>query len=68
MHESYAAQQKPVSDLHDSREEKRIKELKAAGAVLERREDRHGDTRKGWWLDGVYLGENSRYALEAMRG
>lgn len=44
--------------------------LKAAGCVLEKREDRHGETRTGWWQDGVYLGptSNPRAALRALMG
>lgn len=33
--------------------ERRLREM---GAVRERREDRHGETKSGWWLDGIYLG------------
>jgi len=44
------------------------KELREAGAVKEKREDRHGDTHTGWWLDGVFLGKDVRAALEAIRG
>lgn len=44
--------------------------LMEAGATLERREDRNGDTRTGWWLDGVWLAptNDTRAALEAIRG
>lgn len=43
-------------------------ELNNAGASLEKREDRFGDTRTGWWLDGVYLGKKATDALRIMRG
>ena len=46
----------------------REQELTDAGAVREKREDRHGETRSGWWLDDVYLGRDSRTALESIRG
>jgi hypothetical protein len=32
-----------------------IKALTEMGAKNERREDDHGQTRSGWWLDGVWL-------------
>lgn len=43
-------------------------ELIAYGAVFEKREDRHGDTKTGWWLDGVYLGNTTQLATEAING
>ena len=43
-------------------------QLLETGATLEKREDRQGDTRTGWWLDGVFLGESVREALAAIRG
>lgn len=47
-----------------------INELTALGAVCEKREDTHGDTRSGWWLDGVFLApaRELKAALEAVRG
>jgi hypothetical protein len=42
--------------------------LREAGAAYERREDRHGYTRSGWWLDEVYLGKSIREALAAIQG
>ncbi len=39
-----------------------------AGATKERREDRHGETKSGWWLDGVFLGSSDAAAVEAIRG
>ena len=32
-----------------------IKKLTEMGATNERREDDHGQTRLGWWLDEVWL-------------
>ena len=45
-----------------------VKELLERGAANERREDRHGDTRTGWWLDGVYLGKDPVAALRNIEG
>jgi hypothetical protein len=45
-----------------------IKELKAVGAEFARRENAHGETKSGWWLDGVYLGKDAASAIEALRG
>ena len=42
--------------------------LIAAGAKLEKREDRHGTTLSGWWMDGVYLGKDAKIAWEALSG
>lgn len=38
------------------------------GAEFLRRDDSHGETKRGWWLDGVYLGRDMQTALEAIRG
>lgn len=41
-----------------SKEEKKqsaIERLIAAGAKLEKKEDRFGETRSGWWMDDVWL-------------
>lgn len=47
-----------------------VAELLTLGATREKREDAHGDTKTGWWLDGVYLAPLSdpRSALDAVRG
>lgn len=45
-----------------------VRKLQAAGAKLEKREDNHGETRIGWWLDGVYLGSKAAEAMEAING
>ncbi len=42
--------------------------VRAAGGVHEKKEDRFGDTRTGWWIDDVFLGTNAQAALEAIRG
>lgn len=44
------------------------KNLITAGAVFATREDRHGTTLSGWWMDGVYLGSTARLAWEALAG
>jgi hypothetical protein len=36
-----------------------IKELKEMGADCLKREDRFGETRSGWWIDGVWLAPTS---------
>ena len=38
------------------------------GAEKLKAEDRWGDTRTGWWLDGVYLGKDPVVALNAVEG
>lgn len=48
--------------------EQAANELREMGAELARMEDRQGDTKSGWWLDGVYLGKKAADALEAVRG
>ena len=39
-----------------------------AGAVYEKRRDKDGILKRGWWLDGVWLGESGRDALAAING
>lgn len=56
------------ADMKTATETQLETELKAAGAVQEKREDRHGETRTGWWLDGVWLGKTVKEALNAIRG
>jgi hypothetical protein len=48
--------------------EQATKELREMGAELAKMEDRQGDTKSGWWLDGVYLGKKATDALEAVQG
>ncbi len=43
-------------------------ELRARGAKLEKKEDRDGRTRSGWWIDDVYLGKTEKQAWEAVNG
>lgn len=49
-------------------ESARVAELRERGAERYKAEDQHGQTRVGWWLDGVYLGNTTRQALEAING
>lgn len=48
--------------------EEQKNELAEIGATYEKAEDIHGTTRTGWWLDGVYLGKDSKQALAAIKG
>jgi hypothetical protein len=48
--------------------EQAASELREMGAELAKMEDRHGDTKSGWWLDGVYLGKKATDAISAVRG
>lgn len=43
-------------------------QLAEMGAKLEKREDQNGETKSGWWLDGVYLAKSAQDALRATRG
>jgi hypothetical protein len=43
-------------------------QLIEAGAEHCKKEDQHGDTRSGWWMDDIYLGKDEKLALEALRG
>ena len=44
------------------KEQAAIDNLREAGAVLEKKEDREGKTRSGWWIDDVYLGSDACHA------
>ena len=46
----------------------RLVDLRDRGAEYSKRETRTGETRSGWWLDGVYLGKTTRDAMEAING
>ena len=43
-------------------------ELEKRGARHEKREDRHGDTKTGWWMDDVYLAREPGDALRVLNG
>ena len=43
-------------------------QLVEMGAKLEKREDQHGETKSGWWLDGIYLAKTAQDALRAAKG
>jgi hypothetical protein len=45
----------------------RRQELLERGAEFILREDRHGDTFRGWWIDEIYLGKTTRNALENIK-
>lgn len=47
------------------------KELREVwGASLEKKEDRHGDTKSGWWVDDVWLAPKNQPedALRLIKG
>lgn len=49
--------------------EERIDWLKETGAWYGKAEARGDDrTRTGWWLDGVFLAETERLAIEIING
>jgi hypothetical protein len=45
-------------------------ELLERGAALEKKEDRHGDTHSGWWMNDVWLGPTNDpvFALLKLKG
>ena len=49
-------------------EDTRRIELLQRGAELCKRETRSGETRSGWFLDGVFIGKTTREAMEAING
>ena len=51
-----------------AREEARRQELLERGAEFCKRETCSGQTKSGWFLDGVFLGRTLREALEAING
>ena len=51
-----------------TKHEQRVEYLIERGAKHERREDEWGDTKTGWWMDGVWLGVTERDAVERLRG
>jgi hypothetical protein len=46
----------------------RLTDLRDRGAEFSKQENRHGEARGGWWLDGVYLGKTTRDAMQAING
>jgi len=44
------------------------KEIEEAGAEYSKQEDQFGDTKSGWWMDGVYLGKTVKDAIESIQG
>lgn len=45
-----------------------IDQLIERGAVNEKKEDRFGDTRSGWWIDDTFLGRDPIDALNVILG
>lgn len=45
----------------------RRQELLERGAEFIVREDRYGDTFRGWWIDEIYLGKTTKVALENVK-
>lgn len=48
--------------------EQAIAELIERGATNEKKEDQHGETKTGWWMDTVFLAKNPIDALAALKG
>ena len=46
----------------------RLTDLRDRGAEFSKRQARGGETRGGWWLDGVFLGKTTRDAVQAING
>ena len=57
-----------MSQTTTAREEARRQELLERGAEFCKRETRGGQTKAGWFLDGVFVGATTREALEAING
>jgi hypothetical protein len=51
-----------------TKEQAAIEYLRNAGAVNEKKEDEHGKTRAGWWMDTVFLARNAVDAVRYLRG
>lgn len=45
-----------------------VDELLEAGCKNEKKEDRQGDTRSGWWQDDVFLAKDPILALQILKG
>jgi hypothetical protein len=56
--------------LKTEKAKKAENELREVGAVLEKKEDRHGETKSGWWMDDVWLAPTNQpvQALAVLRG
>lgn len=50
------------------REEAAVKEMVERGYKNEKKEDRHGETKAGWWSDDVFLGKGAADALNNANG
>jgi len=57
-----------MSETSAAREAARRQELLERGAEFILRENRHGDTFRGWWIDEIYLGKTTKNALENING
>lgn len=53
------------TERHDA-----VQALVDAGALREKKEDRSGDTKSGWWMDDVYLAtaDDPVLALQVLNG
>ena len=63
----------PGQDLRRATEEETQanlaeRRLIQAGAVNKTKEDGFGDTKSGWWMDTVFLGDDARVAWSALQG
>lgn len=59
-----------MSKTRAHKKDEAITQLEEAGAYLARQEDRHGDTKSGWWVDDVWIGPTAdpEAALRNLRG
>ena len=59
-----------MTKVKKERRDAAVIELLGRGCVLEKKEDRFGDTKSGWWQDGVWLGPKSdpEYCLRVLMG
>lgn len=46
----------------------RLEYLRDFGAEFVKRQTRSGETRSGWFMDGVYLGKTAREAMQVING
>jgi hypothetical protein len=47
--------------------EEAIRELREMGAELSKQEDRYGETKTGWWLDGIWIDNDPIRALMSIK-